>query len=201
MDEKRREGLSRLLSLMLRHKPERFYLDMDIQGYAPVEEILEGLQQKFDDVTEEEVVDIVEGTEKRRFELKDGKIRARYGHSFPIDLGLETVEPPEFLYYATVPGQVRAIATGGIRPHDRQYVHLSLTSEIAAQVASNRTETPVVFCVKAQEAARSGVEFYDRQPVMLTREIPAEFVELVQDGSAGTPSLYGRKKRSAFPRR
>jgi putative RNA 2'-phosphotransferase len=201
MDEKRREQISRLLSLMLRHKPERFYLDLDIQGYGPVEEVIEGLRQKVDDVTEEEVIEIVDGPEKRRFELKDGRIRARYGHSFPIDLGLETTEPPEFLYFATVPDQVRAIATGGIRPGDRQYVHLSMTSEIATQVARNRTETPVVFCIKAREAAQAGIEFYDRQPVMLTRGIPAEFIEPEQYGSPGMPSLYGRKKKLAFPRK
>ncbi len=201
MDEKRREQISRLLSLMLRHKPERFYLDLDLQGYASVEEVLEGLRQKVDDVTEEEVLEIVDGPEKRRFELKDGRIRARYGHSFPIDLGVETAEPPEFLYFATVPDQVRAIATGGIRPGDRQYVHLSMTSEIAAEVARNRTDTPVVFCIKAREAAQAGIEFYDRQPVMLTRGIPAEFIEPVQDGSPGMPSLYGRKKRLTLPRK
>ena len=93
MDEKRREQLSRLLSLMLRHKPERFYLDMDLQGYASKEDVLEGVRQKFDDATEEEILDIVEGPEKRRFELTDERIRARYGHSFAIDLGLETAEP------------------------------------------------------------------------------------------------------------
>ena len=52
MDEKRREQLSRLLSLMLRHKPERFYLDMDLQGYASKEDVLEGVRQKFDDATD-----------------------------------------------------------------------------------------------------------------------------------------------------
>ena len=201
MDEKRREQLSRLLSLMLRHKPERFYLDMDLQGYASKEDVLEGVRQKFDDATEEEIRDIVEGPEKRRFELTDGRIRARYGHSFAIDLGLETAEPPEFLYYATVPAQVQAIATGGIRPGDRQHVHLSLTSEIAADVARSRTDTPVVFCIKAIEAAQAGIEFYDRHPVMLTRGIPAEFVEPMQDGSSGSASLYGRRKRSTFPRK
>jgi RNA:NAD 2'-phosphotransferase (TPT1/KptA family) len=59
----------------------------------------------------------------------------------------------------------------------------------------------VVFCIKAIEAAQAGIEFYDRHPVMLTRGIPAEFIEPMQDSSSGSASLYGRRKRSAFPRK
>lgn len=35
---------------------------------------------------------VVIGSDKQRFELKDGKVRATYGHSFPVDLALEPVE-------------------------------------------------------------------------------------------------------------
>ena len=199
MDENRRERLSRLLSLILRHKPEMFGLELDSRGYASLEELVQATQQKFDDVTEDEILHIVDGPEKRRFEMQDGRIRARYGHSFPIDLGLDPIAPPEFLYYATVPAQVRSITQGGLYPGDRQYVHLSLTSEIASDVASRRTDTPVVFIIKAKQAAAAGVEFYDRTPVVLTKGVPADFIEIMQTGTSTSP-LYGRRKRLKTPR-
>src|ERR1043166_8401345 len=33
------------------------------------------------------------GFEKKRFESREGKIRATYGHSFPVELSSEAVEP------------------------------------------------------------------------------------------------------------
>ena len=145
MDERQRERLSRLLSLVLRHKPDQFGLELDAHGYAALEDLIEALAHKYPDVQEEEVLQIVDGTEKRRFELVDGRIRARYGHSFPIDLGLDPIDPPESLYHATVPTQVATITTEGLHPADRQFVHLSLDSEIAMDVARNHTDTPALF--------------------------------------------------------
>lgn len=200
MDEKRRERLSKLLSLMLRHKPEMFDLELDSRGYASLEAIVKAARQKFNDVTDEEILDIVNGPEKRRFEMQDGLIRARYGHSFPIDLGLDPIDPPEFLYYATVPGQVRAITQGGLQPFDRQFVHLSLTSDIASDVASRRTETPVTFKIKAREAAAAGIAFYDRTPVILTEGVPGHFIEILNESDSSLSPLYGRRKRLKSPR-
>jgi putative RNA 2'-phosphotransferase len=200
MDEKRRERISKLLSLMLRHKPEQFQLDLDAQGYALLDDVVEAARQKFEDVTREEILEVIDGQEKRRFEIRNDRVRARYGHSFPIDLGLDPIAPPEFLYFATVPAQVRVIVADGLKPGDRQYVHLSLSVEVASEVAKNRTETPVVFRISAQEAAKTGIAFYDRTPVFLAREIPPQFIEMVQGAAAGPSSLYGRRKRLMAPR-
>ena len=199
MDERQRERLSRLLSLVLRHKPDQFGLELDAHGYAALEDLIEALAHKYPDVQEEEVLQIVDGTEKRRFELVDGRIRARYGHSFPIDLGLDPIDPPESLYHATVPAQVATITAEGMFTADLHFVHLSLDSEIAMDVARNHTDTPALFRIRAKEAAGAGVAFYDRSPVILTSGVPAEFIEMVQESGTNL-SMYGRSKRSTSPR-
>lgn len=200
MDEAKREGVSRLLSLLLRHKPERFDVELDAQGYAPIEEVLDAVQQKYRDLTQEELLEVINGQERRRFETKEDQVRARYGHSFPIDLGLPPAEPPEFLYYAGTPAQLRIIVTDGLKPVDRQYVHLSTTEETASGIASSRTETPIVFRIHAAEASAAGVRFYDRVPVYLTAEVPPAFIEVPQDQLSGRTPLYGRHKRLKTPR-
>ncbi len=200
MDDRRRERLSKLLSLILRHKPDQFGLELDAQGFSTLPELVEGIAHKYPDVEESEILEIVDGPEKRRFELVDGKIRARYGHSFPIDLGLEAFDPPESLYFSTVPAQAGSVSSQGLHPVDRQFVHLSLDSEIATDVARNRTDSPVLFRIKAKEASEAGVTFYDRSPVILTSGVPAEFMEMVQGSGASTSSLYGRRKRSRTAR-
>lgn len=201
MDESKREGVSRLLSLILRHKPERFELELDAQGYALIDEILDAVRQKYTDLTEDELLEVINGQERPRFETKDDLVRARYGHSFAIDLGLPPATPPEFLYYAGTPAQLRMIVTDGLKPGDRQYVHLSTTEETASGIASSRTETPIVFRIHASEAAVAGVRFYDRMPVYLTTEVPPAFIEVPQDQLSGRSPLYGRQKRLKTPRR
>ena len=200
MDPRRRERLSKLLSLILRHKPDRFSITLDERGYALIDDIVEAALEKFDDLTRDEILEIADGAEKRRFEVEDDRIRARYGHSFPIDLGLPPADPPEFLYYATVPARAPVITNGGLTPSDRQYVHLSLSEEIAEQVARNQTETPVIFRIKAREATEAGVDFYDRSPVILTTGVPSEYIDVLKEAPP-PPAEYGRRKRKAPPRR
>ena len=201
MDTRRRESLSKYLSLILRHKPERFSIVLDEGGYALIENIVEAGREKFDDLAHDEILAIANGPEKRRFEIKDDQIRARYGHSSPIQLGLPPTDPPEYLYYATVPARAATITDNGLHPSDRQYVHLSLTEETATQVARNQTDTPVVFRIRAQEAQKPDIDFYDRNPVILTTGVPTGFIDLLKETEAPLPNaLYGRGKRNA-PRR
>lgn len=200
MDEHERQQLSKLLSLMLRHKPDMFGLQLDARGFASLTDAVTAARQKLPDVTETQVRELVDGSEKKRFEIVHDRIRARYGHSFPIDLGLEPVEPPEFLYYATTPAQSRKVTLEGIKPIDRQYVHLSLTPEIAADVAKRRTDTPVVFRVLARKAAAAGVSFFDCMPVILTPGVPPTFLEIVDTSKSALSTLYGRRKRLRTPR-
>jgi putative RNA 2'-phosphotransferase len=70
----------------------------DRRGFAPWDEVVDAVRERFREVTEEQMCAVVIGSDKQRFELKDSKVRATYGHSFPVDLGLEPVEPPRQLY-------------------------------------------------------------------------------------------------------
>jgi putative RNA 2'-phosphotransferase len=92
------ERISRFLSFLLRHQPREYPLSFDRQGFVAWGDVVYLARERFADVTEEEVRRVVEESDKQRFELKEGKVRATYGHSFPVDLGLEAAEPPAKLY-------------------------------------------------------------------------------------------------------
>ena len=70
-------------------------------------------------------------SDKVRFELKDDKIRALYGHSYYYSSNLFTKihktasKPPAILYHGTSPSAAKNIMSEGLRPINRQYVHLS----------------------------------------------------------------------------
>src|SRR5207249_463766 len=128
------ERISRFLCYLLRHCPKEYPLTLDREGYAAWEDVVEVVQNRFVEVSEADVQSVVTGFDKKRFELKDGKVRATYGHSFPVDLGLESAEPPPELYFGTARDLAQSILRNGLKPRDRRYVHLSPSLQDALAV-------------------------------------------------------------------
>ena len=120
-----RERLSRFLTYLLRHRPTEYPASFDAQGFVPWEQVTALVEKRFSDVTESDIRVVVEESEKKRFEWKDGKVRATYGHSFPVELENEEVTPPSTLYFGTARDLAASVLRNGLKPRDRQYVHLS----------------------------------------------------------------------------
>jgi putative RNA 2'-phosphotransferase len=174
------ERISRFLSYLLRHRPKEYPLAFDHAGFAPWSEVVATVRERFREVTEDQILGVVSGSEKKRFELKDEKVRATYGHSFPVNLGLEPVEPPAQLYYGTARDLAQSILRRGLRPRDRQYVHLSPSFDEARAVGKRRDPTPAVIVVNARAAFAEGVRFFASGPLFLTEGIATQFLSLDQ---------------------
>ena len=149
--------LSKLLSLMLRHRPEEFDIEVDRYGFADLEAVLAALQGRDPDLELRDIESVVYDAEKKRFEIAEGRIRARYGHSFPVDPATDPAEPPEYLYKGVDPRDVDLVLAEGLKPFDRQYVHLSFDADVAAQLGGRRGERGAVIRVDALRAHRCGV--------------------------------------------
>ena len=119
---------------------------------------------------------LVYDAEKLRFEITEGKIRARYGHSIPVEMDRPPVEPPEFLYQEVSAGELAQVRREGLLPYDRQYVHLSYDPQ--REGGSRRRGPQSVVTVRAREAHAAGVVFYDCGPTMLTAQVPPEFLDI-----------------------
>ncbi|MBI2089684.1 MAG: RNA 2'-phosphotransferase [Deltaproteobacteria bacterium] len=172
------ERLSRFLSYLLRHQPRDYPLRFDSQGFVQRGDLVEMVQGRFPEVTEEDILEVVEGSDKKRFELREGKVRATYGHSFPVDLGLDSVEPPESLYHGTARDLAESILREGLKPRGRQYVHLSPSVEDAIAVGRRRDPSPAILVIDSQKAHASGIRFFRTGPLFLTKEIPVKFLSL-----------------------
>lgn len=172
------ERISRFLTYLLRHQPKEYPLVFDKQGFVDWRDVVELVQERFYDVTEEQIEAVVSGSEKQRFQLINGKVRATYGHSFPVDLGGEAAEPPEKLFYGSARDLARSILRSGLKPRDRQYVHLSLTAEEAESVARRHDPAPAIIIVDAHAAHGEGVVFYKSGPLFLVENVPAKFLSL-----------------------
>jgi putative RNA 2'-phosphotransferase len=141
------------MSRALRHDPARVGLELDAEGWTSLDALCRGLR-----VSRADVEDVVAHGSKQRYELADGRIRARYGHSLPGHVEMPPAEPPSSLFHGTSASVVDAILRDGLNAGARQYVHLSPNADTARAVGA-RHGRPVVLVVDAGAAARDGVVF------------------------------------------
>ena len=182
MDRKAATRASKLLSLILRHRPHDFGVALDAGGWAGVEELLGALAQKDAVVSEDELLQLVRDSDKQRFAVSaDGRrIRAQQGHSVEVELGYAESAPPSSLFHGTVARFLPSIEREGLTPKGRHHVHLSETVEAAERVGQRRGAS-VVLEVRSGAMAASGLRFY-RTPngVWLTDTVPLKYVRFPQ---------------------
>ncbi|GAB2894090.1 RNA 2'-phosphotransferase [Streptomyces mayteni] len=178
MDERQLKKFSKYLSRHLRHDPGRIGLVLDEGGWADIDELLAACRRAGVRLSGEQLAEVVERNDKRRFALDPTghRIRASQGHSIPVDLGLAPVAPPARLYHGTVAGSLAGIRAEGLRPMSRQHVHLSPDRETATRVGARRGR-PVVLSVDAGAMHAAGHPFWrSDNGVWLTAAVPAGFV-------------------------
>jgi putative RNA 2'-phosphotransferase len=175
--------LSRTISHALRHEPWNYGLEIDNDGWALVEsllEVLRTLKEEWKDLGVEHLEKMIVKAGKRRHEISIGKIRALYGHTIPSKFKKISTEPPEILYHGTAPNSLEAILREGLQPMTRQYVHLGLEQKYAQIVGSRKTENPTVLEINALKAFKDGVGFYEANyKVWLSDPIPAKYIRVL----------------------
>jgi len=168
---------SKLLALILRHKPEQFNITLDSEGYADVSELLD--TGKF---TMDELEGIVNTGPKIRyaFDITGEKVRAMQGHSIEVDLKLESVEPPKFLYHGTPTKNIDPIMKNGLNRGNRQYVHLSEDEFTAGVVGMRRDHDPAILVIDALKLHKDGHPFYlAENGVWLTDNFDSQWVHRI----------------------
>jgi putative RNA 2'-phosphotransferase len=70
----------------------------------------------------------------------------------------------------------------GLKPMQRQYVHLSAEEATARTVALRRTRHPVILRIDAFQAHQHGIKFYyGNDMVWLADNIPPEFIHFATE--------------------
>jgi len=149
--------VSKYISYLLRHNPEN--LKMDTHGFVDIDELIDKLEEHFR-VNKKSLLEIVEKSERKRFEIVDNKIRALYGHSIPVKLEFEEDKAVKVLYHGTTSEAATKILKTGLKPMKRRWVHLSPTVEIAREIGLRRTNDPVILEIDVEAARKAGVKFY-----------------------------------------
>lgn len=173
-------SISKFLSLVLRHEPQRLGLELDEAGWTSVDGLLRKAAAAGRPVSREVLNEIVASSDKKRFAFsEDGQsIRANQGHSIEVDLGLPVVTPPDVLFHGTASRFSEAILLSGLERRARHHVHLTQDRQTAVSVGQ-RYGAPVVLRIDAGRMAALGHEFRcSANGVWLVDGVPAEFIQV-----------------------
>lgn len=165
----------RWMSSLLRHKPDN--LNMDEFGFVDVKELTNKLEITYDDLQW-----IVDNNDKKRFMFDGGnnRIRAIHGHSIPIILTLNPVEPPHSLFHGTAIGNKLGILKNGILKMNRHHIHLSEDKDTAISVGmrhAKKKENLWIISISAKLMDFEGYKFYKTEnDVWLVDHVPPSYI-------------------------
>jgi len=169
-----------MLSLVLRHKPAAIGIAVDNNGWTPVSQLIQKMNNKGFKITFETLCYVVENNNKKRFAFNADKtkIRASQGHSLSVDLGYESQIPPAVLYHGTGLQSVESILSNGLLKKNRQHVHLSTGVQTAKKVGQRKGQ-PVVLIIDSAQMQQKGFHFFvSENTIWLTDHVPSIYIQV-----------------------
>ncbi len=186
LSDEKAEIISKTLAGILRHYPSKLNLAMDIHGWVNIYMLINTLRTIPDLkwLKKHHILAIIDTDDKHRYEVKNNKIRATYGHTVDIELDLPTDNIPDILYYPVTKEELPIILESGIMPVDRKYVHLSKSIEKAKEAGWVRTSEPVILKVNSKKIIEDGVKIMQAgRTVYITKNILPQYLEVINEDS------------------
>lgn len=177
------EKLGRLMAGILRHG--RFEPEMDNQGFVKIKDIVNIVKEnnpRMHWVRTHHIVAMSDTDPKGRYQVVRDSIRAMYGHTMQLELGLNTEDIPDVLYYPTTFEEMDIILETGLVPSDRAMVHLSLTYDDAFRAGAVRTEDPAILEVDCKKCFDEGYDIGKAaKTVFLCKHVPANCLKVIHE--------------------
>jgi putative RNA 2'-phosphotransferase len=189
MNDRELDHLGRILTGILRHFPDRYGLTIEPTGWVSLPEIVRAVSQKhpaYHWLRTQHLVAIAETDAKGRYEVRDDRVRATYGHTLEVELDLPTENIPDQLYYPVTAEEAGIVLEVGLKPSDRKKVHLSKTAEDARSAGSVRTPEPIILEVDAKRARGDGLVIRKAgKTVYVVDQVPAAYLRRVDTPAPG----------------
>ncbi|MEQ8705481.1 MAG: RNA 2'-phosphotransferase [Phaeodactylibacter sp.] len=171
--------ISKKLSLLLRHKPELYHLELDPQGWCEVETLLAAFRKNGQPLDRSTLEAVVAQNDKQRFAFStDGtRIRANQGHSIAVQLEYAPQEPPAVLFHGTATRFLSSIYEQGLLKQQRHHVHLSPDIETASKVGARHGKLALLKVDSARMFADGYSFFCSENGVWLTEQVPPAYIQ------------------------
>jgi putative RNA 2'-phosphotransferase len=175
----KRVRVSKFMSGLLRHFGKEFGLQFDPEGWVDLKTFAEVVKRRHR-VGIREIKLIAQTDPKRRFEINNGRIRTRYGHSIK---GLkiswsEEGQIPQTLYHGSAPANLISILKEGLKPMKRLEVHMTDDPQEAMKVALRHHSNPVIFSIDVECLRRKNIEVRRKGKVYTCDRVPPECLKL-----------------------
>ena len=181
-----RNSLARRLALVLRHAPEKFALEMDINGWVDVKDIVRQFKKQGGKrnhwLRPHHLSAVVETDPKGRYDIRGNTIRATYGHTVEIEIDLPTDNIPDALYYPCDPVETENLLEVGISPSGRSHVHLSASIKTAAEAGHVHFALPTILEIDTAQMIAAGETIWHAGiTVYLTDNTPAKYLSVIDN--------------------
>lgn len=170
--------VSKFLSLVLRHQPEKIGITLDDAGWVEVSNLLRACNENGFAISAQLLEEVVRTNDKKRFAFsEDGlKIRASQGHSIEVELDYTPITPPEILYHGTATRFLDSIKEQGLLKGTRHHVHLSADEETAIKVGARHGKAMVLIIESARMHAAGFFFYKSENGVWLTDHVPTDYI-------------------------
>ncbi len=176
--EGRRRRISRTLAYLLRHNRE---LPMDNYGWARLEDVAQMLAVSYSrlNVSEDELIRVSLAVDETRFDVRNGRIRALYGHSRNVCTDHEPSTPDSALYHSTAMSSLQAVLERGegLLPMSRQWVHMTTDRDTAIRVG--RRHGPSVLLALEDPIAHGLICRFAGGTTWLVGQVPSPALRVV----------------------
>lgn len=200
MDDRELDHIARIVAGILRHFPPRYGISLDPQGWVPLPRLVQAIRSQhrsYGWLKAHHLIALAETDPKGRYEIREERIRATYGHTVDVDLDLPTDHIPETLYYPVTQEEAAVVLEIGLRPTDRKKVHLSKTAVDAYNAGRVRTPEPVILEVDTKKAQDDGLVIRRAgKTVFLVDQVPSQVLHRFE-GELPAPSPEAEPARPA----
>ena len=184
MSDREMSGIGRLMAGVLRHFPEKFNLEMDINGWINIGSMTDSFKEQrhyYHWLRPWHFKAICECDDKGRFQIEGDMIRATYAHSVEIELDHPTDDIPEALYWPCNPEEIETYLELGLKPSEKQnYVHLSKTIRNAMEAGHVHIHRPSIIEIDTTRSIADGHVIYRAgTTVFLTEAVLPSYIDVM----------------------
>ena len=185
-----RETLGRRLARVCRHDPDRYGLEMDINGWVDIREFVEALRDKEQRrfgrwLRQHHIKAVVECDGKGRYEVRGNTVRATYGHTVEIELDLPTDNIPNALYFPCGNDELEVLMDIGLLPGDRSHVHLSQTIDKAVEagrLGGKKLKRPIILEIDTARMIADGDSVWRAgTTVYLAEKVAPQYLDRIEE--------------------
>lgn len=180
------DRVGRMMAGILRHFPERFDLTMDGRGWVDLDEMVDAIKaarRNYDRwLRRDHIVALVATDEKGRYQIDGGMIRATYAHSVDVNLDDLPEAEVETLYFPVAEEELDLVLEAGLRPSDRNMIHLSGSADKAYSAGRVHNPDPIILEIDVEGAQQQGSAILRAgKAVYVTEAVEPEFLKVFDD--------------------